>query len=360
MTWQLVETADGQYAVDWEIVANVIRQYELANTKIQRYSTVNISQSSWYNPFSWSLPNIVNIDIDWKEVRSTTEVQSFSEVIRFRNAAQKQMRREAYALLEKLKRTVSLKDQFVQKMRAVQSQNAQNIDKAVADYQGHIDKAKFVRNTSAGTLMVGATFMSGGAATAVIGAASGLKGVAKYQDTGKVGAAVMEATGNFVFGIIPVKAGAAGMPLTKIEEGCLVILETQWETGIGLAEGKTFSEALGTGALKLTGPAVDKVFGSDAMIKMLSRVPVPLRITLKGDPLAINTLASKQLASMMKAQVDKRGGDFMTQKFGTPPQAAIPPSALAGDQVVRTALNPQEILLKLTIIHMQKGAGHGW
>lgn len=358
MTWELVETADGQYAVDWDIVGNVIRQYELAKLKMQSYTTVDISQSNWYNPFSWSLPKIVNIDIDWKAVRSATELNSFIETRRFRNAAQKQMRREAYALLEKLHRTVSLKEQFVHKMRAIQSQNAQSIDKAIADYDGHIDKAKFVRNTSAGTLMVGATFLSGGAATAVIGAASGLKGVAKYQDTGKVGAAVMEATGNFVFGMIPVKAGAAG--LTKIEEGCLVILEAQWETGIGLAEGKTFSEALGTGALKLTGPAVDKVFGSKPMINMLSRVSVPMNITLKGGPLAAGEFASKQLTMMVNAQRDKHGGNYMTQKFGAPAKAKNPPPGSAGEEVIRTALNPQEILLKLAIIHMRKGAGQGW
>lgn len=83
MTWELVETADGQYAVDWDIVGNVIRQYELAKLKMQSYTTVDISQSNWYNPFSWSLPKIVNIDIDWKAVRSATELNSFIETRSF-------------------------------------------------------------------------------------------------------------------------------------------------------------------------------------------------------------------------------------------------------------------------------------
>ncbi len=65
----------------------------------------------------------------------------------------------------------------------------------------------------------------------------------------------------------------------------------------------------------MTGPAVDKVFGSKAMVKMLSRAPVPLNIALKGDPLAIGTLASKQLAMMANAQRDKYGGDYYDSKI---------------------------------------------
>jgi hypothetical protein len=90
--------------------------------------------------------------------------------------------------------------------------SAQSIDSNVRGWERALSAAQFTRDASATILVVGAGVMSGGTALGVLGAGSVLRGTATYQDTGNVGAALIQTTGTFIVGAIPLGAGggAAG------------------------------------------------------------------------------------------------------------------------------------------------------
>jgi hypothetical protein len=146
------------------------------------------------------------------------------------------------------------KELFVDWMGDVQMQNMHNITKAVEDYESQIEIAKFVRDTSADGLMVGASVMSGGAALAFTGAGSFLKGTAMFQDTGSVGAGVMEGVGSFVFAYVKL-----GKTFSLKQDMVLALVQAPYKTGTELAGGASFGRAALIGALKLTGPFVPLV-----------------------------------------------------------------------------------------------------
>lgn len=351
MAYEKWSTVDGEFTVDWEIVRRLIRSHEVARAP-KPFRPVNVVNSNWYNPFSWSLPDITTVDIDWNKVRRQVEKTTEAEFNKMSNLSLfKGMRREAQKLLEKVRQTKVLKKDFLVKMRSVQSANARNIKKAVDAYDGHIAKAKFVRNTSATGLMVGATLLSGGTAAAAIASGSSLKGVAKFQDTGNIGAAAMEAGGTLVFSLIPVKGPKGETLMTVVEAG--------WETGIGLVEGKAFSEALATGAIKLTGPLTEKVFQSNAVKEMLGRVVIPVKpnVRIALSKLGVN-YSSKLTGKMAQAELEKHGGKLATAMLGKNKEKK---RSIAGrGEVVDKLILDDELLVKFAIVNMNKGIGRGW
>lgn len=90
--------------------------------------------------------------------------------------------------------------------------SAQSIDSNVRGWERALGAAELTRDASATILVVGAGLLSGGAALAVLGAGSVLRGTATYQETGNVGAALIQTTGTFIVGAIPLAGGggAAG------------------------------------------------------------------------------------------------------------------------------------------------------
>lgn len=79
-----------------------------------------------------------------------------------------------------------------------------NIDATIRHSGWGLSIARGARDLSGSILVIGATYLSGGAALAVLGAGSGLQGWGKYQDTGKVDQAVLQGVGTFVVGAIPI------------------------------------------------------------------------------------------------------------------------------------------------------------
>jgi predicted nucleotidyltransferase component of viral defense system len=64
------------YAIDWGIVERLVRAYHRARAR-DMYSTVtSTSQTDWYNPFSWSMPDIKSVDVDWDRVQTTALTQA--------------------------------------------------------------------------------------------------------------------------------------------------------------------------------------------------------------------------------------------------------------------------------------------
>ncbi|MHC4268316.1 MAG: hypothetical protein ACYSTS_07605 [Planctomycetota bacterium] len=56
-----------------------------------------MANSTWYNPFSWSLPDITTVDIDWNMVRRQVEKTTEAELKKISNLSIfKNMQREAW------------------------------------------------------------------------------------------------------------------------------------------------------------------------------------------------------------------------------------------------------------------------
>jgi len=98
---------------------------------------------------------------------------------------------------------------------------SESIDGAVSRGEAAAAAARKVRDLSATVLVIGSSFMTGGASVAVLGGGSLLQGVAVWQDTGNVGSAVLQATGTFIVGVIPL--GGAGTAAVRAEG------ETTWQ-----------------------------------------------------------------------------------------------------------------------------------
>lgn len=127
-----------------------------------------------------------------------------------------------------------------------------------------VEVLTFVRNLSASVLVVGSAFMTGGAAVAVLGGGSVLRGVGTYQDTGNVASAVMNTAGTFVVGSIPLAGGSlsggasvgarmGGEAITNLGERAVLTvvgssLDATFEGTRALIEGRTGRQALNVAA----------------------------------------------------------------------------------------------------------------
>lgn len=375
MAYQLVDNSYGQFAVDWTVVDHLIEVYWKATMRDAYSRVTTTSDSKWYNPFSWSLPDIAQVDVDWDLVSSKARIGAEQERAEMRRLAQYDCGSMAVHLETLVAQTGRLTKSFLDQMASVQSENAARIGNAVSSYDSQIAAAKFLRDTSADGLMVGATILSGGAAAGVLAGGSALKGWAKYQDTDNVGAAVMTGVGNLVFGIIPM-----GGPMTAGEQWALAIIQGVWESSTALVEGKSVSEAIPIGALKLAGPLATKVFGSAPVRRMLARAALPMKVTVitetevnipgqyslkrVEDNIADQYLGRLGPKVVQKQIVEGYGKPFIHDSlYGSPPSTATtdvstPPPR--GPRVVRNATFENDALLKLAIVNMSKGIGRGW
>jgi hypothetical protein len=356
VAYQLMNNGSLQYAVDWDVVDRLVRAYWRAESRNSYSRVVKSSDKSWYNPVSWSLPEIEQIEVDWNLVRSQSDSGAADDRARLRQVGATNVRGVAEELEWKVARTGKLTTSFVDDMGAIQSANMARIDNAVSAYGSQIEVAKFLRDTSADGLMVGATLLSGGTAAAVLTGGSAMKGWAKYQDTDSVGAAVMQGFGSFVFTAIPM-----GGALTAGQKWTLVLVQSSWESGMALAEGKSLAEAIPTGALKLTGPGCEKIFGKAGVIKMLEKAGIPLRITVAGEDVAAKFVDKLGGKVLQKQGVEKRVGKQAVEALvGGATRSAQPESGMASGALVRDATFTDDLLLKFAIVNMQKGIGWGW
>jgi hypothetical protein len=105
--------------------------------------------------------------------------------------------------------------------------------------------------------MVGATYLSGGAALVAVGGGSAMKGAFVYQDTGKTRDAVATFGTNLVMGVADLKVGGAIEKAfsSKIDRLGMTIVwakgKSLLEIPKGLIEGKSLNDAAAAGGVKL-------------------------------------------------------------------------------------------------------------
>lgn len=355
MAYQLIKNGTTEFAVDWDVVDRLLLTAAKAELRDAYSQVVRASESDWYNPFSWSLPEIASVEVDWDQVQARSPEIARIDGRRMREVAQRDVRAMARMVRQRVDETARLTNGFLDRMAAVQTENTMSINRSVSSYDGQIEVAKFVRDTSADGLMVGATMLTGGAATAVIAGGSAFKGYAKFQDTDSVGAAVMEGAGSFVFGYFPM-----GKTLSGKQEAALVIVQAAWETGTGLVEGKELADAATGGSMKFLGAGADKLFASRAVTNMISNAPIPMRVWVPAGPGHVvdvaNDFAGKVGGEVFKKQVIERFGPQAVEMLRKKEEPKAPGRS---GRVLSTVTPTDDLLLDFAIVNMQRGIGRG-
>jgi len=218
--------------------------------------------------------------------------------------------------------------------RKAQSDTFKSIDSTVDGLEFTKTVLEAVRDTSATILVAGAAVLSGGTALAVLGAGASLKGTAKFQDTGNVGLAIVEATGTFVVGAIPIKA--PGVSLSSADSKILVFVASAMDgsfEGIkAVIDGQSASTAIEQAALRTAGGTVLGLAGLK-----LEKLPVFVQVSANvvgtmGLDKSVNALAPEKVL-----QKPRTSGkiDFSTAMAGN---AKLPSREFVRQFVLRRAM----------------------
>ena len=355
MAYELLTSGRTQFAVDWDIARRIVRSYQTSVLQLEYAREVTMSQSHWYNPMSWSLPDIAHVEVDWERVRRRAEADSAAIVRDMRTESKYHAPRVARRLEDMIELTARNKETFVDWIGTVQTQNMGAVRQAVDDYQASIEISKFVRDMSADGLMVGASVMSGGAAVAALGGASFFKGTCRFQDTDSIGAGILEGAGSLAFGYFKL-----GNPTFK-QEMALAFVQAPYTTGTELVGGTAISEAVVSGALKLTGPSAEALFKLPPARTLFDKVAVPIVVTYGGENVASKLLTKYAGDTLQNRGVERWGKEALLKNGTAPtPQSETAPSRRRQGRVVGESTLSNKLLLHLAFVNMEKGIGRGW
>lgn len=353
MAYELIQNGNTQFAVDWDIVRRLVKSYWLAKLQLSYGRAESVSEKT-LNPFTWALPSVWHIEVDWAKVRSRAEECADRDVQTLRNLAKKEASRAAYALEEFVEVAAQNRENFVDWMGKIQTQNMSEVEASVESYESMKSAVKFLRDTSADGIMVCATFLTGGAAVAVLGSTSFAKGYFKFQDDGSVGAAVMEGVGSFAFAYIKLGAGT----LSGKQEMVLALVQSSYKAGTELVAGKSVKDAVVSGAIKLTDPVAGKLFKTDAGKAVLNKVAVPIQVLYeKNGQKAVNITAdllAKGLPKVVQNTTKLAVGGSKSSSGGGSSGGSGKAS------VLDDATTTNKLLLWLGFVNMDKGIGRGW
>ncbi len=249
MAWETFRSNDGVYLIDWTGLTRILRSCKRA-AAMKDYSEVVISEKHWVGPDLWS------VEVNWDKVNLETTTQTELELRKFNDSAKNSMQRELNRLVSMMEDADDDRDTFHDRMADAQHGTMENIESSVHKGEIGLEIATAVRDTSAEIEMVGATYLSGGAAVAVLGTGSAMKGAFVYQDTGKAGKAVATFGTNLVLGLADLKVGAAlkGMSSASERIGMAIVwakAKATLDVPKSLIEGKTMRQAVSGGGVKL-------------------------------------------------------------------------------------------------------------
>lgn len=320
MAWESIVGDVGEiWAVNPDGVASIIRAYcrseALARQKIHKDNS----------PFP---PHMYTVDVDWKVVRNEVDALSKELILRwdYSNSARLQFQ----TLVEYRAQTLANEATFHRLMQSATHQTFESMDKAVSMGESGVKYARMVRDGSAAIVVAGATVVTGGGAAGLglLAAGSGLKGLGKYQDTGNVGAAAIEASTEFVGGIFdlgPVSkaiAGAGSVGRKIVAKIVVVQLQGQLQAVKTLAEGgePNLKKAVAAAAAK----AGFSIAGDAIFDKISERaVPIVAKLVMKHRPRALSFKSADALArggiatvTAAKNSLSDRGIDRFADRFG--------------------------------------------
>lgn len=133
MSWEFIKCGNTEYAIDFGVVERIWHSYLLAKYQYDYAYEITLSDSKWYNPFSWSLPNITNIEVNWEKVTSLADYEAKNETWFMLRDAPTSAPSIAWKLAEIIEETAIYKEKYLDWMGNVQTQNMANINDAVED-----------------------------------------------------------------------------------------------------------------------------------------------------------------------------------------------------------------------------------
>lgn len=322
MVWTTMKFADGTYAVDWEAMQRIYRWYCASCLQMDERYARRIQQPSLLGPTLHSL------DVDWPRLQADAFTAG---VNRYANACAAMFsgrRGTVPAVIDELEQlqlaAAANKRKFRDKALEVSRANMASIGSTADNWGLMIDGSKIVRDACFGSITAGAMLLTGGSAAGLAMLASGsfLTGVAKFQDTDNLAAAVMSGTGALVFNAFPVKLKGA-------EKATLVLLKGQWEIFQGVVEGKSFLEATLYAGGKVALDEGAAAFLKNAAIKdWLGRVAVPVRTVLEHSNPA--ETGAKQLLTKAATPLVKLAAKSGAQAVSKTPDTKAPMKCEAG------------------------------
>ncbi|MCL4796176.1 MAG: hypothetical protein KJZ84_16570 [Bryobacteraceae bacterium] len=295
-----------------------IREYLHESMLLQRARVVREKK--------WIGPDLVTVDINFNGLRAAKD----AEAPQLYDDLARRMLHDAdqcfHQLADMREATKNSADSLARMQREASGETMRNIDRSVGRGEIALQAATVVRDVSATTLVVGATFLSGGTALAVLGAGSALKGTGTYQDTGNVGAALIDGTFTFAVGVIgvgaaanPAAANAASMTTrfgqaasggmrqavvqNAREKGVIVLVGASINaTGEGIKghlSGKSAEQSLKAAAARFGTDVAGGLFAGP----MLDHMALPILVRVASDT-GINTGADKLVdAASMQRQL---------------------------------------------------------
>ena len=294
------------YLIDWDLVDQVIHH----SAYIQ---SINENAKLITEKEGFGMPETYEYDIDIDKARSAAAAAVVADTARrgqwrpqdvFYQQSRLPTRLDVESLrlwlisTEKAGRDAN--DAYLAKQHKATQSSMKNINDRASTFETAANVAKITRNLSTDFLLISAGALTGGAALAVGGAGSLIKGVGTYEDTHNVGAAVLDASFSFLSVLIPSPKGAT----SALEKRLLIFVKAKTTAvgtfSVGLIEGKSVKESALSAAVDVVldvggEKATSKLFG-EKMEKLLEHalrntaVPIGVAVKLTG------AAASKQTA----------------------------------------------------------------
>lgn len=217
MAWFSFEDSRGRgWAINPDGAAHVIRSNQYNRLLLERSRIVKKSHA-------WQLPTVTEVDTDFSNIRAATSERARPVVEGIvRDAAQNPALFYEF-LVNARQDGESAGQAYVDMNRRASRETASAIDSSVHLWENAASAARFVRDVSAGSLLIGATVLSGGAMAFAVGAGGGLTFTGSTQDNLESGQTLRQAMGNATIStgvaittnfIIPRGLGAAATSMT--------------------------------------------------------------------------------------------------------------------------------------------------
>lgn len=341
MKWETVVDASGDpYEVHWDGVLRIIRAYARGSALYANTRVVSEREAWW-------APELVNVHVDWNEVRSRT-IQDTAELAQtFYRDSLRNMSRQVDLLRQMVDETAWYNNDFAQKQKEAMRKTMKNINGTVDRWETAKQVAEVVRDVSGETLLVGSTVLSGGASAAALsalGGGSALKGVAKWQDTGKWEAGLFTASTELLFGALKfkVKADVASKKISETTEQVLTLVAVpKAKAGMeivqkSIIEGKTIEQAAVSGLLKSSDPAIL------TLAKELAKPAQGGKGAFFWNGLALIGAGAVKVAR-------DRGAKAVTAQVGSSGRPKLEAAPAKQGDLIEAAVYPQDIVAQMAV-----------
>src|SRR5262249_35990648 len=134
MPYQFITNGSTAYAIDWDLVDRLLLSHCKA-MMLDAYSrVVRLSESKWYDPTSWGLPEIEQLEVDWLLVRSKARAKYESDRAFLRKVAPSSVLHVAQGMQWAVAKTAALKEKQLGRMKQLHSDNMLRIAKSADSF----------------------------------------------------------------------------------------------------------------------------------------------------------------------------------------------------------------------------------